>query len=71
MRVTLGNLPIMIMTGLLKASIQSHNGTEVDAKSRSTVFLAAKRNSLSVLLANEISKLTKVSFIRLILAYTF
>ena len=54
MRVTLGNLPIMIMTGLLKASIQSHNGTEVDAKSRSTVFLAAKRNSLSILLANEI-----------------
>ena len=69
--MTLGNLPTMIMTGLLKASIQSHNDTEVDAKSRSTMFLAAKRNTLCILLANQISKLTKVSFIRIILAYTF
>ena len=64
-----GQPPQMIMTGLLKASIQSHNDTEVDAKSRSTMFLAAKRNSLSILLANQISKWTKLSFIRLILAY--
>ena len=62
----------MIIAALLKTSIWIYNDIEMDGESEEYHISGSQKESFFFTLsAKQISKLTKVSFIRLFFAYTF